>query len=87
MGQPKRLKERNGELVNRLPCWSASLSFKLFKNSAVCQQKSQASAVDNTLEPITPTEGVIRVACEEGTGRITLFGGSAGEGFLWVDES
>jgi hypothetical protein len=66
--QPNRSKERNSEGVKGLLCWSTSLFFKPSKNLAVRRQKSQASAADSTLEPVTPTEGATKVACEEGAG-------------------
>jgi hypothetical protein len=63
------------------------LFFKPSKNSAVRRQKSQASAADSVVEPVTPAEGVTGVAYEEGAGWIIFFDGSAGEDFLWTDES
>jgi hypothetical protein len=39
------------------------------------------------MEPVTPTEGATGVAYEEGAGWIIFFDGSAGEDFLWTDES
>jgi hypothetical protein len=44
------------------------LFFKPSKNSAVCRQKSQASAAYSTLEPVIPIEGATGVACEECVG-------------------
>jgi hypothetical protein len=60
--------------------------FKPSKNSAIHRQKSQASTADSVVE-VTPAEGVIGVAYEEGVGWIIFFDGSADEGFLWIDES
>jgi hypothetical protein len=85
--QSKRLKERNSEGVNGLPFRSTSLFFKPSKNLAVHRQKSQASAVDSVVEPVTLTEEATMVAYKEGVCWAIFFDGSADEGFLWIGES
>jgi hypothetical protein len=39
------------------------------------------------VEPVTPTDGVIGVACEEDARCASFFDGSTTEGFLRTDES